>query len=312
MDMARPPRSRLRSVLRWTPPVGLALVLVASWGLFLSGGMAAVVGWALLIEGGQLAAPLSLLVLAVHAVRKRRFSRPMQATLALALLAVWPALWGFGLLTITFPYSLEDSEPAATVRLPSNEPLRVFWGGDRLATNYHAATPDQRWAYDLSVEPAAHGSEHLEDYGCYGTPVVAPASGHVHHATDGAPDHTPGQTSNDLENAFGNTVVLRLETGTYLVIAHLKSGSVRVATGDDVAEGDPLGACGNSGNTSEPHIHIHHQRQDPRIFPLNSAEGLPLYFRDHGGPAMPEGGFDVDAEGSVILTGAVVQHTSAP
>ena len=106
--------------------------------------------------------------------------------------------------------------------------------------------------------------------------------------------------------------MLRLETGTYLVIAHLKSGSVRVATGDDVAEGDPLGACGNSGNTSEPHIHIHHQRQDPRIFPLNFAEGLPLYFRDHGGPAMPEGGFDVDANGNVILTGAVVQHASAP
>ena len=193
MDMIRPPRSRLRSVLRWTPPVGLALVLVASWGLFLSGGMAAVVGWVLLIEGGQLAAPLSLLVLAVHAVRTRRFSRPMRATLALALLAVWPALWGFGLLTIAFPYSLEGSEPSATVRLPSSESLRVIWGGDRLATNYHAATPDQRWAYDMVVEPAAHGSENLEDYGCYGTPIVAPASGRVHHATDGAPDHTPGQ-----------------------------------------------------------------------------------------------------------------------
>ena len=85
MDVTRPPRSRLRSVLRWTPPVGLGLVLVASWGLFLSGGMAAVVGWVLLIEGGQLAGPLSLLVLAVHAFRKHRFSRPMQATLALAL-----------------------------------------------------------------------------------------------------------------------------------------------------------------------------------------------------------------------------------
>ncbi len=284
------PRSRFRSILRWTPSVGLALVLLSSWGMFLSGGMAAVVGWSLLIDAGLILGPLSLLVLVVHAVRKRRFSRPMWATLLLALVALWPGLWGFGLLTVTFPYSLETSEPSATVRLPSNERLRVGWGGDRLTTNYHAATPDQRWAYDLLVEPAAHGSTDLDDYGCYGTAVVAPVSARVHMASDGAPDHTPGQP-NDLRNPTGNTVVLRLETGTYLLIAHLKNGSVRVETGDEVEEGDPIGACGNSGNTSEPHIHIHHQRQDPRIYPLNFAEGLPLYFRDHDGPAMPEGGW---------------------
>ena len=309
--MTEPPRSRFRSILRWTLPVGLAFVLLASWSLFLLGGMAAVIGWSLLISAGQLLAPLSLLVLVVNAVRKRRCSRPMWATLALALVAIWPGLWGFGLLTFAFPYSLESSEPSATVRLPSNERLRVLWGGDRLATNYHAAAPDQRWAYDLAVEPAVHGSENLKDYGCYGTSVVAPVSAHVHHAADGAPDHSPGQPSNDLENPTGNTVVLRLESGTYLIIAHLKTGSVQVETGDDVEEGDPIGACGNSGNTSEPHIHIHHQRQDPRLFPLNFAEGLPLYFRDHGGPAMPEGGFDVDTTGGVVLTGAVVQHAAA-
>ena len=309
--MTEPTRGRIRSVLRWTPPVALALVLLGSSSLFLSGGMAAVIGWGLLISAGLVPAPLSLLMLAVHAIRKRRFSRPMWATLVLALFALWPGLWAFGLLTFAFPYSLDDSEPSATVRLPSNEPLRVFWGGDRLATNYHAASPDQRWAYDLGVEPAAHGSESLGDYGCYGTPVVAPVAGHVHHATDGAPDHTPGQPSNDGRNPTGNTVVLRLETGTYLIIAHLKTGSVQVAAGDEVDEGDPLGACGNSGNTSEPHIHIHHQRQDPQVFPLPMAEGLPLYFRDHDGPPMPEGGFEVDPAGDIVLTGAVVQHAAA-
>lgn len=311
--MSEPPRSRFRSVLRWTLPVGLALVLLPSWSLFLSGGMRAVVGWSLLINAGLLLAPPSLLVLIVHAIRKRRFSRPMWTTLPLALVALWPGFWGFGLLTITFPYSLEDSTPSATIRLPSNEKLRVGWGGDRVATNYHASTPDQRWAYDLLVEPAGHGSSSLDDYGCYGTTVVAPASARVHMATDGAPDHTPGQISNDLENPTGNVVVLRLETGTYLLLAHLQNGSVQVETGDDVQEGDPIGACGNSGNTSEPHIHIHHQRQDPQRFPLNFAEGLPLYFRDHDGPAMPQGGFDVDsATGEVSLTGDIVQHAASP
>ncbi len=41
------------------------------------------------------------------------------------------------------------------------------------------------------------------------------------------------------------------------------------------------------------------------------AEGLPLYFRDHDGPPMPEGGFRVDPAGDIVLTGAVVQHAAA-
>ena len=306
--MTETPVSRFRTVLRWALPVLLAVVLLPSWILFLSGGMPAIYGWLALMGIGLLFAPLTILVLIVHAIRKRRFSRPMWVTLALALVTLWPGLWFFGLLMLTFPYDLERSAPSATVRLPSNETLRVGWGGDRMATNYHAATPDQRWAYDLLVEPAVHGSGNLEDYGCYGTPVVAPVSARVHYSTDGAPDHTPGAVSNDMENPTGNVVVLALDQGTYLVIAHLKAGSVLVEAGDQVREGDPIGACGNSGNTSEPHIHIHHQRQDPKNSPLTFSEGLPLYFRDHDGPAMPEGGFKV-SNGKVTLTGATVRHS---
>ncbi len=269
--------------------------------------MRAVTGWIALLTAGQLLAPLMLLVLIVHAIRKRRFSRPMRATLALTALALWPGLWSIGILPVRFPSSIENASPSATVRLPSNEKLRVAWGGDRLATNYHAFTPDQRWAYDLLVEPAAHGSERLDDYGCYGTPVVAPASARVHYSTDGAPDHVPGKISWDLRNPVGNSVVFKLETGTYLVIAHLKPGSVLVEAGDDVREGEPIGACGNSGNTSEPHIHIHHQRQDPKSRPINFSEGLPLYFRDHDGPAMPQGGLETRDE-RIVLTGNTVQH----
>jgi hypothetical protein len=184
----------------------------------------------------------------------------------------------------------------------------VAWGGDKIETNYHVVVPDQRWAYDLVVAPAAHGSAKLEDYGCYGVPVVAPASGRIVKAHDGEPDAVPGVVSNNFTAPTGNHVVIQLdETGTYLIIAHLKPGSVTVKTGDTVSEGQVIGACGNSGNTSEPHIHIHHQRQDPNLFPLNFAEGLPLYFRDHDGPPMPLGGFEMDGE-TVIFTGDVVQH----
>lgn len=308
--MTQGTQGRFRRVVRWVLPALLAAVLLPSWALFFSGGMRAVVGWAALIDAGLLLAPLSLLVLLVHAVRKRRFSRPMQVTLALAGLALWPGLWSVGILTIAFPYDLESSSPSATVRLPSNETLRVGWGGDEVSTNYHAMTPDQRWAYDLLVEPAGHGSEVLEDYGCYNTPVVAPVSARVHYAVDGAPDHVPGEVSMDHKNPTGNHVVLKIETGTYLLIAHLKPGSVLVSTGDEVLEGEAVGACGNSGNTSEPHIHIHHQRQDPKDRPLNFSEGLPLYFRDHDGEAMPKGGLEI-RDGKIVLTGAIVRHVGA-
>ena len=118
---------------------------------------------------------------------------------------------------------------------------------------------------------------------------------------------TPGVVSNNTEAPEGNIIALKLETGTYLIIAHLKPSSVLVQVGDQLEEGQIIGQCGNSGNTSEPHIHIHHQRQDPTVYPINFAEGLPLYFRDHNGPPMPEGGVRME-NGKPVATGATVQH----
>jgi len=157
------------------------------------------------------------------------------------------------------------------------------------------------------VEPYLTESSNLEDYGCFGVPVVAPVSGLVTTAHDGGPDETPGAASNNFETPTGNHVVIQLETGTYLVIAHLKKGSIVVKIGETVEEAQAIGECGNSGNTSEPHIHIHHQRQDPIVFPINFAEGLPLYFRDHDGAPMPVGGIKLEGD-TVTATGDTVQH----
>jgi len=132
-------------------------------------------------------------------------------------------------------------------------------------------------------------------------------SARVHYAVDGEPDETPGKLSRNIKNPAGNAVVFALESGTYLIVAHLKPGSVLVHAGDWVEEGEPIGQCGNSGNTSEPHIHIHHQRQDPKGRPINFAEGLPLYFRNQDGPAMPQGGVEV-RDHKIFLVGAIVTN----
>lgn len=298
-------RSRLWGILRWIPISVMLLLLSGILVVFFLGGLRGIYAWYMLQSIPPILGLIFLLALIIYAIVKRRFSRLFKATALVALLSIVPILLSFGF--VAYPASLESTEPIATVRLPADVPLKVGWGGDSIKTNYHAAAPDQRWAYDLLVEPYLTGSSNLEDYGCYGVPVLAPARGLIVDARDGEPDAIPGAVSNNFEAPTGNHVFIQLETGTYLVIAHLKPGSVSVAKGETVEEGQQIGECGNSGNTSEPHIHIHHQLQDPTVNPINFAEGLPLYFRDHDGPPMPVGGITLEGD-VVIATGDTVQH----
>gem|GEM_PF-768183 len=295
---------------RWVPAGVLGVGLVGHGAFVVRGGLAGVAAWYSLMSFVAGAAALTLVVVLVHAVRKRRVSAPMVAAAGLAALGIWPGLWNFGLLTIPYPARLERTAPAATVRLPTDARMRVGWGGDTARTNYHVYVPDQRWAYDLGVEPAFTGAKELSAFGCWGTPVVAPAAGTIRLAEDGHEDRPPGDPANDPKHPTGNAIAIELASGTFLVLAHLQKGSVRVHVGDHVEEGDLIAACGNSGHTTEPHVHIHHQRQDPATHPPGFAEGLPLYFRDHDGAPMPEGGFTSDGD-HPKPSGALVRHVGA-
>lgn len=292
--------------LRWLPLVSIALIPAILLLIIGQGGLPAIYAWFLLQLIPPVLGLIIILASAGYAIVRRRCSRLLYATAAAALLSLLPAIQIFAPV-LAYPSSLERMRPTATVRLPSNMPLTVLWGGDSLASNMHAAMPDQRWAYDLVVAPYLSGSHRLEDYGCYGVDVVAPIAGLVVDAHDGEPDMPPGVASQNVQVPEGNRVVMQLEDASYLVIAHLKPGSLRVRAGQQLQEGQVIGQCGNSGNTSEPHIHIHHQRQSPLLQPINLAEGLPLYFRDHDGSAMPQGGLRFE-HGHPIATGATVRH----
>lgn len=294
-------------LLRWTPLAALLLVVIGLLIMLALGGLTKISAWYAL----QLLLPalglINLVIVGGYSLIRRRMSGAVLITALASFLALLPAIQ-MVMPVMAYPAAISATTPAATVRLPADGPLKILWGGDNLAENVHAALPDQRWAYDISVQPYLTGSAVLTDYGCYGIPVVAPANGVVVMAHDGEPDMTPGIASNNFQTPEGNVIALKLEaTGTYLVIAHLKPGSLRVKIGDKVIEGQPLARCGNSGNTSEPHIHIHHQRQDPTLYPINWAEGLPLFFRDHSGRPMPTGGFRVE-NGQSVATGDTVQH----
>ncbi|MBA3072049.1 MAG: M23 family metallopeptidase [Anaerolineae bacterium] len=289
----------------WIPVLLLSLMLlVSAWAVLFKGLTGEFVWYGLQIIG-PIIGLIFLIVTLIKIIRHRKGTPRQWIALAVSVLAILPIVNLFT--PVRYPYFLSLSKPAATVRLPADAPLQVIWGGDKLKNNNHVFSPDQRWAYDFLVEPYFSGSANLNDYGCYGVPVMAPIDGMVTFAHDNEPDEIPGVISNNVTNPKGNYVVIKMESDTYLVIAHLQPGSVAVQTGDAVTEGQVIGACGNSGNTSEPHIHIHHQRIDPEVWGVGYGEGLPLYFRDHDGPPMPEGGYEIIGNKAVPL-GPVVSH----
>ncbi len=111
-------------------------------------------------------------------------------------------------------------------------------------------------------------------YRVYGMPVVSPCAGEVIAAVDGLPD-MPVPDVNAV-NLAGNHVILRCG-GTDVVLAHFQRGSVRVKTRERLTVGAPIALVGNSGGSSEPHLHIHAQAPAARDAPL-SGEPIPMTF----------------------------------
>ena len=195
--------------------------------------------------------------------------------------------------------------------------MTVAWGGPSLSVNYHAVMPDQRWAYDLFVTEGGRTFHHnrgvLTDYYAYDRPVVAPADGVVRSVHDGEPDGPIGQWR--VIGAPGNRVILEVAPREFLFIAHLKPGSIVVGPGARVASGQTIGRVGNSGNSSEPHVHVHLQDSPAPYL----AEGIPFYFHGYrtGGVevdrGMPVGGRERwSRRWPGALTGQLVEHARSP
>jgi len=113
-------------------------------------------------------------------------------------------------------------------------------------------------------------------YFIYGAPVLAPCDGTVANVVSGVADMPVPQM--DRENMTGNSVML--SCGAYhVLLAHLAPGSIPVSQGDAVETGTLVGRVGNSGNTGEPHLHIHVQQGMPPEAPVG---GEPAWFTING------------------------------
>ncbi len=114
-----------------------------------------------------------------------------------------------------------------------------------------------------------------KNYRAYGSEALAVADGTVTEVKDGIPQNIPGENSRavpiTLETIAGNHVILDIGHGHYALYAHLQPGSLKVKLGDHVKRGQVLGLVGNSGNSTEPHLHFHMTNGNS---PLGS-EGIP-------------------------------------
>ncbi len=166
---------------------------------------------------------------------------------------------------------------ATKLILPVKGEWTVVWGGDTKEQNYHVVSAAQKNAFDMVVTNEDGKSYKTDgkindDYYAFGKDIVAPCEGEVVLVVDGIKDNEPGEM-NPIYMP-GNTVIIRTENKEYLFFAHFKQHTIKVKEGQSVKQGQFLGECGNSGNSSEPHLHFHIQNVEN----MNVATGVKCYF----------------------------------
>lgn len=150
---------------------------------------------------------------------------------------------------------------ALDLRSPLKSSFVVLNGGNSPFTNAHFRVRPQEFALDIvginavGNRAALFGSSRdLQSYVIYGSPIISPCDGRISVVVSDQPDLIP--PARDTENPAGNHVLIECE-GVEILLAHMQQGSAAVTVNDTVITGDLLGKVGNSGNTTEPHLHIH-------------------------------------------------------
>lgn len=150
----------------------------------------------------------------------------------------------------------------------------VGHGGSNEFMNYHNAYEPQQYAIDVQklnkFGTRAKGlyPDDLDKYAIYGDVLYSPCSGEVLEMRSNLTDLIP--PNSNVKQPEGNFVALSCEdTDAIVYIAHMQKNSVTVDKGDMIKEGQQIGLVGNSGSTSEPHLHIHAEKD---------GVGVPIYF----------------------------------
>ena len=223
---------------------------------------------------------------------------------------IWKFLWLFWLiglpeLVLTFPIIIQslyqiagliyinvkhkpfpnkdNYNPKVLYSLPFEERWIVVNGGVSKETSHSWNVITQRYAYDFIMldkegKSFLGNGTSLSDYYCYEMKILAPADGVVVEIKNSLKDSKVignGRTDPLIKDIRGNYVVIQHSDNEYSCLAHLKPESILVSVGQTVNRKQPIALCGNSGNTSEPHLHF--QVQNGKSF--FTSVGLPIHFQ---------------------------------
>lgn len=177
-----------------------------------------------------------------------------------------------------------DDRKAAALTFPlEGSVYYVAQGGNSTLLNYHNTNRAQKFALDVvelnaaATRAAGIYPSRSSRYAVFGAEIHSPCEGEITEAVNAWPDLKPPET--DRAHPAGNHVVVRCaEEDVNVELAHMKEGSVAVEQGESVDEGKLLGRVGNTGNTTEPHLHVHAVRTGSGS--TSKGEGVPIVFND--------------------------------
>jgi hypothetical protein len=220
---------------------------------------------------------LALLLLGIHRIRGQQtkaWGAGLVSTVALLALIVLGCFGAYASVAAVLG-RIAPAGPVARISAPFPDgDYLIASGGSNDWVNAHTHTLDQSVARFRPWRGQSYGVDIIKvdvfglrarswrpadpaAYLTFGAPLAAPCAGTIVVASDGLPDlPIPEQ---DTVNKAGNFVMI--DCGDFIVaLAHLQRGSVAVSVGDTVTVGAPIARMGNSGQTGEPHLHIHAQR----------------------------------------------------
>ena len=112
----------------------------------------------------------------------------------------------------------------------------------------------------------------LEEFEVFGKEVLAPGDGIVTQVISGSIDVLPGER--DRSVGVGNAIIIDHQNGEYSLLCHFKHNSIKIKVGDTLKQGAVIGLCGNTGNSTQPHIHFN--LQDGPL--MHKANAIPAQF----------------------------------
>ena len=158
----------------------------------------------------------------------------------------------------------------------------VAHGGGSALINHHRPADYPSYAIDvvklnrLGFRARSFYPRRLRAYFIFEDIVHSPVDGTVVKADDGHPDVVP--PNQDRVQPAGNYVTIKHSaTGALFMLMHLRCDSLYVSEGGTVHAGEPIAQVGNSGNSTEPHLHFHCEMDDSPAY-NQTGTGLPLVF----------------------------------